>query len=264
MPHDPLSELKTKQVEAWSFFTPIETFTTPPAAALVRFARIGRNHKVLDVGCGTGVVAITAARTGADVTGLDLTPKLLERAREHSRIAELGVLWKEGDAEQLPYPNGTFDVVVSQFGHMFAPRAEVATAEMLRVLKPGGTLAFATWPPEHFVGRFFAVVARYGPPPPPGVSAPASWGDVSIIRQRLGDAATDLKFERGIMRIHALSVPHFYQLLEETIGPLRALASSGNAEAIGKARAEILALAAEYYEDNSFRQDFLMTRARKV
>ena len=89
--------------------------------------------------------------------------------------------WREGDAEALPYENATFDVVLSQFGHIFAPRPDVATAEMLRVLRPGGTIAFATWPPELFMGRMFMLAARYAPPPPPGSAPPPLWGDPKIV-----------------------------------------------------------------------------------
>ena len=261
---DPFAAVKEKQRESWSFFAPIELFTAPPAAHLVRHARIGAGQRVLDVGTGTGVVALTAARTGAVVTGLDLTPALLARARENAALAELSVDWREGDAEALPFDDASFDVVVSQFGHMFAPRAEVALAEMLRVLRPGGTLAFATWPPEHFVGRFFALVARYSRPPPAGMSAPHAWGDVTVVRHRLGDAVTDVRFERGTMRSNTLSIPHIGRTLEETIGPLRALVRSGDAPAIARYRAEFRELAAEYFEDNCVRQDYLITSAHKL
>lgn len=260
---DPFAAVKEKQRDAWSWFAPVEVFTAPPAAHLVRYAGIAAGQRVLDVGTGTGVVALTAARTGAKVTGLDLTPALLERARENAALAELPVDWREGDAEALPFEDASFDVVVSQFGHMFALRAEVATREMLRVLKPGGTVAFSTWPPEHFVGRFFALLARYVPPPPQGVSPPPAWGDVSVVRQRLGDAVTGLRFERGVMRTNTLSVRHLRRLLEETIGPLRALVHSGEAEALARYRAELDELTAEYFEDNSVRQDYLMTSAIK-
>jgi 2-polyprenyl-3-methyl-5-hydroxy-6-metoxy-1,4-benzoquinol methylase len=113
---DPFEDLKKRQREMWSSFAPTATFTTPVAARLVEFAQIRPGEKVLDVGTGTGVVAITAARAGASVTGVDLTPALLDAARENSRIANLDIGWLEGDAENLPVPD-QFDVVVSQFGH---------------------------------------------------------------------------------------------------------------------------------------------------
>src|SRR5262249_28656522 len=144
---DPFASFKAAQKQGWQHFAPLEAMTTPSAARLVAHAKVRAGQRVLDVACGTGVAAITAARLGAKVTGLDLTPQLLERARENSQIAKLDVDWHEGDAENLPFKDGEFDVVMSQFGHIFAPRPEVAIAEMLRVLKPGGTLAFATWPP---------------------------------------------------------------------------------------------------------------------
>src|SRR5262245_17139977 len=169
---DPFAQFKEMQKQGWAYFVPLETFTTPPAARLVRHARVAAGQRVLDVACGTGVVAITAARAGARVSALDLTPKLLERARENAGLAEVDVDWSEGDAEHLPFDDALFDVVVSQFGHMFAPRPEVVIGQMLRVLKPGGTIAFSTWPPELFVGRTFALIARYAPPPPAGVAPP--------------------------------------------------------------------------------------------
>ena len=141
-PPDPFADLKQRQREMWASFTPTAMFTTPVAGQLVKFAQIAPGQNVLDVGTGTGVVAITAARAGARVTGLDLTPELLDQARENARIAQMPhIVWTEGDAENLPYPDASFDVVVSQFGHMFAPRPEIAVTEMRRVLKSGGTFA---------------------------------------------------------------------------------------------------------------------------
>ena len=120
------------------FFYTCCNVTTPVAAQLIKFTGIRSGENVLDVGTGTGVVAITAARNGARVTGLDLTPALLEQARANSRIARMeDIVWTEGDAESLPFPDASFDAVLSQFGHMFAPRPEVAVAEIRRVLKSG-------------------------------------------------------------------------------------------------------------------------------
>ena len=263
---DPFAQFKQAQKEGWAFFAPLEAITTGTAAQLVKHASITAGQRVLDVGCGTGVVAITAARKGARVTGLDLTPELLERARENARIAQVDVEWHEGDAEQLPFGDGAFDVVVSQFGHMFAPRPEVAVSEMLRVLQRGGTIAFSTWPPELFIGRTFAMVARYMPAPPPGVAPPPLWGDPNVIRERLGSAVTDLLFDRARMTVPALSPQHYRANFERTAGPVRKLVDtlSGTDDAKLEAfRREYEALLSDYYEDNIVRQDYLLTRAIK-
>jgi SAM-dependent methyltransferase len=264
---DPFESFKAAQKLGWAFFAPLETFTTPVAGQLVRHARIRGGQRVLDVGCGTGVVAVTAARKGAQLTGLDLTPALLERARENATLAGVTIDWHEGDVEALPFADGAFEVVVSQFGHMFAPRPEVAIAEMLRVLKPGGTIAFATWPPELFTGRMFAVTARYAPPPPPGSAPPPQWGDPNIIAQRLGDAVCDVVFDRGTMRVPALSPQHFRTTFEKTAGPLIKLVehlAANDPPKLAAFRDEYEALIAEYLEDNVVRQDYLLTRATKI
>src|ERR1700677_2518199 len=119
---DPFAQFKSAQREAWSLFAPLEIYTTVPAAKLSRFAEIAPRQDVLDVGCGTGVVAVSAARAGARGRGLDLSPVLLERARHSASLAGLAIDFVDGDAEALPYADASFDVVVSQFGHIFAPR----------------------------------------------------------------------------------------------------------------------------------------------
>ena len=264
---DALDAFKATQKQGWAHFAPLETFTTRPAARLLKHAGVHGGQRVLDVACGTGVVAVTAARLGARVTGIDLTPELLERARENARTAGVEVEWHEGDVEKLPFNAGAFDVVVSQYGHMFAPRPDVAVSEMLRVLKPGGTIAFSTWPPELFVGRMFALVSRYMPPPPPGVSPPPQWGDPNIIRERLGAAVRHIVFDRARILIPALSPQHHRTTTERTAGPvlkLVELLSASDPSRLAAFRGEYDTLAAEYLEDNAIRQDYLMTRAVKV
>jgi SAM-dependent methyltransferase len=263
---DPFESFKAAQKLGWQHFAPLEALTTPPAAQLVKHAGVRSGQRVLDVGCGTGVVAVTSARLGARVTGLDLTPALLERARENARIANLEIDWREGDVEKLPFEDGAFDVVLSQFGHIFAPRPELAIAEMLRVLKPGGTIAFSTWPPELFTGCMFALTARYAPPPPPGVSPPTQWGDPRIVSERLGSAVKNIVFDRGTMRVPALSPPHLRATIERTAGPVIKMVeslASGDPAKLAAFRSEFEALAAEYLEDNVVRQDYLLTRATK-
>jgi SAM-dependent methyltransferase len=264
---DALAQFKENQKKAWSTFAPTEFFTCQPAARLVTFAQLKAGQRVLDVGCGTGVVALAATRTGAHVTALDLTPELLARARENASIAGAEVDWHEGDVEALPFEDASFDAVVSQFGHMFAPRPEVATREMLRVLKPGGTIAFTTWPPELYTGRMFALMGRYLPPPP-GVAPPPQWGIIDIVRERLGAAVTDLVFDRGTLRGPYLSVQHVRVFMEQNVGPVQRIVQTIGSDAarLAEFRRELDALTAQYFEqtENVLRQDYLLTRAVKV
>jgi SAM-dependent methyltransferase len=267
MTSDVIANFKAAQREGWVHFAPLQTFTTEPAARLVRFAGIRAGHRVLDVACGTGVVAVTAARSGASVTGLDLTPPLLDVARDNALSAAVDIDWREGDVENLPFEPDSFDVVVSQFGHMFAPRPGVAVDEMLRVLKPGGTIAFSTWPPELFVGRLFALTARYMPPPPPGVTPPPLWGDPDIVRERLGPRVEDLRFDRATIRVPALSARHQREAFERTSGPVVKLVemlTASDSRKLEEYRAECEALVADYLQDNIVRQGYLMTRAIKA
>jgi SAM-dependent methyltransferase len=264
---DPLASFKAAQRAGWSHFGPLAALTTEPAFNLVRFAGVTSGDRVLDVACGTGVVSITAARHGARVTAVDLTPELLDIARQNGRIANLSIDWHEGDVEALPFENETFDVVVSQYGHIFAPRPDVAVSEMLRVLKPGGVIAFSTWPPELYVGRVFALTARYMPPPPPGVSPPVQWGDPEIVRERLGTRVRDLRFDRAVMQVPTLSLQHHRELFERTAGPVIKLVemlSASDPAKLDAFRRESEALAAEYFDGNVIRQGYLMSRAVKV
>lgn len=265
MSNDPFAQLKAMQREGWSLFAPLEAVTTATAAELVKHARIRAGQSVLDVGCGTGVVALTAARAGAKVHALDLSPVLIEHGRQHAALAEVEIDFREGDVEALPFASATFDVVVSQFGHMFAPRPDVTMAEMLRVLKPGGTIAFSTWPPEHYVGQMFALVGKFVPPPA-GVAPPPQWGDPQVVRQRLGDAVTDIVFDRAVMLFPALSPQHYRKGIEETLGPVVKLVAALKDEPAQLAafRAELDGFVARYFEHNVVRQHYLMTRATKT
>jgi SAM-dependent methyltransferase len=268
MTADPFNQFKAVQRESWKHFAPLEASTTPVAAHLVRFAGVQRGQRVLDVGTGTGVVAVTAAQRGAHVTGLDLTPELLARAKENAAIAgNDDIAWREGDAESLPFRDGEFDVVLSQFGHIFAPRPEVATREMLRVLKPGGRIAFATWPPEHVIGKLFAIVGRHLPAPPdPKPAPPHQWGDPNIVQQRLGSAVRDLLFDRGVLRQTALSPGHYVHGMEQTAGPVIRIRQqyADDPAKLEAFRRELRDLIAPYTEDNMVRQDYLLTRATKA
>jgi SAM-dependent methyltransferase len=267
--NDPFAQFKASQREGWNLFLPLEQLTMIPAGKLVAFAKVAPGQSVLDIACGTGVVAITAARAGANVRALDLSPTLLERAAENARITGVEVDFVAGDAEALPYPDASFDVVLSQFGHMFAPRPEVANAEILRVLKPGGRVAFTTWPPDHFTGRMFALVGKFMPPQPPGAPLPApppAWGDPNVVRERLGARVKDLVFERDTMIVPTLGTAYSRHFLEMTLGPLAKLVAALAAEPakLAQLRAELEGLFADIIHGNEQRQHFLMSRATKV
>ena len=266
---DPFARLKAAQREAWAAFAPVEINTIIPAAKLVAFAQVAAGQRVLDVACGTGVVAVTAARRGASVSGLDLSPALLERARGNAETAAVAIDFTEGDIEALPYPDAAFDVVLSQFGHIFAPRPALAVKEMLRVLKAGGRIAFSTWPPEHLTGRLFALIAAYAPAPAPGTEQPAPpglWGDPNVVRERLGAAVTDLRFARDILLAPALSPQHTRSRQERTLGPLMKVVEQlkGDAAKLAQLRADLEAMIGEVFEGNTVHQHFLMTCATKA
>jgi SAM-dependent methyltransferase len=149
---------------------------------------------------------------------------------------------------------------------MFAPRPDVAIAEMLRVLKPGGTVAFSTWPPEHFVGRSFAMSARYLPAPPPGAIPPPLWGDEKVVRERLGERVKEVTFERSYLLAPALTPAHSRVTMERCVGPMIKLVhelSASDPARLAEFRREYESLVAEYLKDNQVHQQFLMTRAIK-
>jgi SAM-dependent methyltransferase len=267
MTTDAIATFKAAQRTGWAHFAPLQVFTTEPAARLVRYAGIRSGQRVLDLACGTGVVAVTAARRGATVTGLDLTPELLDVARDNAQLAAVEIDWREGDVESLPFDSDSYDVVVSQFGHMFAPRPDVAVNEMLRVLRPGGTLAFSTWPPELFIGRLFALTSASMPPPPPGVTPPPLWGEPNIVRERLGTRVRDLRFDRAEMLVPTLSPRHQREGFERSAGPVIKLVemlSASDPEKLATYRRDCEALIAEYLDENVLRQGYLLTRATKA
>jgi SAM-dependent methyltransferase len=151
--------------------------------------------RVLDVACGSGNLSLPAARVGCVVTGLDIAPNLLEQARARAAAEGLKIQFDEGDAESLPYADASFDVVVSMYGAMFAPRPELVASELLRVTRPGGRIAMANWTPEGFIGQMFKIGGRHVPPPP-NMPPPVKWGDEQTVRERFGEGLADLQLTR--------------------------------------------------------------------
>lgn len=179
-------------------FGQIANFTVQEASRFVNRPEIKSGSQVLDVACGTGNTAIPAAKCGASVTGIDIAPNLLEQAKQRAAVEQLKIQFEEGDAEELPYADQSFDVVLTMFGAMFAPRPERVAAELIRVCKPGGLVAMANWTPQGFVGKTFQATAKLVPPPP-GVAPPVMWGDEATVRQRLGQGIDKLSCARQKM-----------------------------------------------------------------
>jgi ubiquinone/menaquinone biosynthesis C-methylase UbiE len=183
--------------------------------AVVERAGVEPGMDVLDVACGTGNATIPAAKAGARVTGLDFAPALLAIARERSADAMVEVDWVDGDAQEMPFVDASFDRVVSTFGHMFAPDHERTSAEMKRVLRPGGAIAVACWAPEGSIGRMFKTTAELVPPPP-GATPPLLWGTEDHVRTLLGDG----EFERRELEWTDESVESYARFMLESFGPL--------------------------------------------
>ena len=173
-------------------FGQLARYATAHAEEFVHRLGIQPRMKVLDVGCGTGNLAIPAARAGAKVTGLDIAPNLLEQARQRASAEGVDASFDEGDAEQLPYGDAAFDIVMSMFGAMFAPRPESVAAELVRVCRPGGVIAMANWPPFGFAAKVFGAGMRFVPPLQ-GIPSPLAWGDEATVKQRLASGTSEIR-----------------------------------------------------------------------
>jgi ubiquinone/menaquinone biosynthesis C-methylase UbiE len=195
-----MDALKAKLRATWisGDFGQIARFYEDEAEAFVKRLGLKPGLKVLDVACGTGNLALPAARLGADVTGVDIAPNLVEQARANAVREGLKAQFDEGDAEALPYGDASFDAVITMFGVMFAPRPELVAAELLRVTKPGGLIAMANWTPTGFIGQMFKAVGAVLPPPP-GMTSPVLWGLDEKVRERLGDGVSKLETKPRIL-----------------------------------------------------------------
>lgn len=195
---------------------------------LVDACGITAGQRVLDVAAGTGNVAIRAALKGASVVASDLTPEHFVAGRRAAEGAGVDVEWIEGDAEALPFDDATFDVVTSCFGAMFAPNHQRVADELVRVCRPGGTIGLIAFTPEGIGGEFFALLAPYMPPPPPGASPPLQWGDEAHVRGLFGSQLHSLTMTRQTYVERAPSPQDYSRLFKETFPPLVAI--RGNLE----------------------------------
>lgn len=190
-------------------------------AHIVRRVGVMPGERVLDVAAGTGNAAIRAAEAGATVTALDLTPELFEAGRRRAAEARVEIEWVAGDAEELPFDDAAFDVVLSTFGVMFAPRHEVAAADIGRVLRPGGRIGITTWPPDGAVARVFATVGRHLPPPPEIAAPPMLWGSEEHVRRIFAGTGIQPSFARELIPIDPdVDRSEAFEFYISTFGPI--------------------------------------------
>lgn len=187
---------------------------------LVDACGVRPGDRVLDVAAGTGNAAIPAARLGAAVVASDLTPELLDEGARQAAASGVQLDWKPGDAEALPYADGSFDVVLSCVGVMFAPHHAAAASELVRVCRPGGTIGLIAWTPAGFIGKLFAAVKPFAPTPPPGVQPAPLWGDPGYVAGLFGDGVTDLRWERRLLRVDRFATgAEFRDFFRDNYGP---------------------------------------------
>ena len=217
--------------------------------ALVAATGVRAGDRVLDVAGGTGNAAVPAALAGADVIASDLTPELFPAGREFAARHGATVAFEEGDAEALPYADGSFDVVLSCVGVMFAPHHQRAADELLRVCRPGGRIGLLSWTPTGFVGELFRTMKPYAPPPPPGAQPPPLWGDEDHVRGLLGDRVTDVVAQRQTLAVEQFPTPEAWREYWKTVyGPTIAVYRhiAGDPEEVAALDRDLTDLAVRY------------------
>ncbi len=222
-----LAAVKQRQQQAWSSgdFAVVASRIVLAAEQLCDTADLRAGWRVLDVATGSGNAAIAAARLGCDAVGVDYVPALLERGRERAAVEGLTVEFVEGDAEALPFPDASFDAVTSIYGCMFAPDHAQTAAELLRVTRPGGTIALGSWTPDGFIGELFRTVGRHVPPPA-GVQSPMLWGTEAHLRELFGEGIASLEVTERTFTFRFRSPEEFVSFFRIWYGPtLKAFAA---------------------------------------
>jgi ubiquinone/menaquinone biosynthesis C-methylase UbiE len=243
-PSATLTELRDKQQRVWSSgdYNKIAAITVPVSEFLVEHVGVMPGTRVLDVATGTGHAALAAARRGAVVTGIDYVPALLDIARRRTAAEDLEADFAEADAERLPYDDGSFDVVVSAIGVMFSADHQRAADELVRVTRPGGRIAVASWTPDGFVGGMLAAVGRHVAPPP-GAQRPTLWGEEAVVAELLGSAVSDVRSVTTVATQRFTDAEAFADLFLEYYGPTYAAAGRLDPERRAAFRSDLVALA---------------------
>jgi len=219
----------------------LSRYLEPAGEDFFRRLSIPRGSRLLDVACGSGLMALVASRNGVMATGIDIADNLVERARERARVERLGAQFRVADAEALPFADASFDVVTTLTGAMFAPRPEVVAAELLRVCRPGGTIAMANWTPQGFVGKMLRIVNSFVAPP--GMPAPVLWGDEGTVRERIGYGASRLQLNRNQVEFNFPFAPReVVRFFRDYYGPVNRAFASLNRAGRQSLQAELEAL----------------------
>lgn len=220
-PAPDFAAIKAKQRQTWATgdYAVIGTAILYIAETLCETMDLRAGQRVLDVAGGSGNAALAAARRFCAVTCTDYVPELLDRGRERAAAERLPITFEVADAEDLPYPDGSFDAVTSTVGVMFAPDQEQAAAELLRVCAPGGTIGLANWTPDGFLGELFRIVGKYAPPPA-GVKPAALWGTEERLHELLGKGVVSLVATRRAFVFRARSADHWIAMFREYYGPI--------------------------------------------
>ncbi len=218
----PLAILTTRQQATWASadFSVIGTTLQIVAETLCEAADVRARERVLDVACGSGNGAIAAARRFGDVTGIDYVPALIDKAKVRAEAEGLSVDVRTADAQALPFADASFDVVLSTFGVMFAPDHHAAGAELVRVCRPGGRVALASWTPSGFVGELLRLVGRFAPPPP-ALASPLLWGTRDHIEALIGDSVSSISAQKRYFDFRYASATHFIDVFRSYYGPMR-------------------------------------------
>src|SRR5712691_10562047 len=215
---DPGIKDRQRQVWASGDYPRVGTLIAIIGELLCEAVELRPGQRVLDVATGTGNTALAAARRACDVTGIDFTPSLLEHARQRAAVERLPITFREGDAENIPFPDASFDVVLSTFGAMFAPDQERTARELLRVCRPGGKIGMTNWTPDGFTGGIFRTTYRYIPPPP-GLKPPVLWGTEERLRELFGDSIAALQITRRSCVVRFPSVQRWLEFFRTYFGP---------------------------------------------
>jgi ubiquinone/menaquinone biosynthesis C-methylase UbiE len=242
-----LAAIKARQQGAWSSgdYAVVGTTLQIVGEELCEAIDLRPGSKVLDVAAGNGNVTLAAARRWCEVTSTDYVPALLERGRERAAAERLVIDFRQADAEALPFPDASFDVVVSTFGVMFTADQDKAATELLRVCKPGGKVGLANWTPEGFIGRLFKALGKHLPPPA-GVKSPALWGTRTRLTEMFGAQASEINAEPRTFVFRYRSPQHWLDVFKTFYGPmLKAFAALG-ANAQAALTRDLLALADEF------------------